>query len=373
MEKNKFELVQAQNRIRAKRFYNANKLRIVALKKVSRDAKKVIIPPKNSVVPVVPVVPVAPAYDEESIIKRIESFETMNPLTMKKKIQSIKVIFNVYPSDNLMNSVNNFDEMKLRLDNARQIKNPLLKYSPESTKVITQSILWAIMNLPIPVNPEIFAKYENLVRIMTVKSIEHKESQKNNIENSVLSYQLYMDKIKSAFGVDSIQYLIASIYNIITCRDDIASLVIISNNTEAITDNTNYLILPQNGDGTIILQEYKTSGVYKKLSFPLSSDLTTLIKRYVVSQQLTTHLFPKNVKGGLSKLISSMNKKIGIIGGINVIRRMKITSFLKTPNLTVEDKVNFATSCQHSPQMLEYYNYIQKEDDEDEYDEDEDV
>jgi hypothetical protein len=296
-----------------------------------------------------------------------------------------------------MNSVNNFDEMKLRLDNARQIKNPLLKYSPESTKVITQSILWAIMNLPIPVNPEIFAKYENLVRIMTVKSIEHKESQKNNIENSVLSYQLYMDKIKSAFGVDSIQYLIASIYNIITCRDDIASLVIISNNTEAITDNTNYLILPQNGngedaprrpsiisradfvkilpayDGTIILQEYKTSGVYKKLSFPLSSDLTTLIKRYVVSQQLTTHLFPKNVKGGLSKLISSMNKKIGIIGGINVIRRMKITSFLKTPNLTVEDKVNFATSCQHSPQMLEYYNYIQKEDDEDEYDEDEDV
>ena len=370
MELDKYSLVQEQNRIRAKRFYDANKVRINAQKLIQRNANKIIIP-KNDV-PIIPILDgilIPQQYDEDSIIKRVESL-IMNPNTKRKKISSIKVIFNAYPNNNLMDALNHFETMKKRLENANQIKNPELKYSPETIKVIGQSILWIVRNIPIPINPDIFSKYENLVNVLKCKSMEHKDAHKNDTENAVLPYAVYLSKIKSKFGIESVQYLIASIYNEITCRDDIASLIIISKKIDAIDKNTNYLVMPSSGVGSpkgispsgyIILQHYKTAVLYKKKTFPLSEELTQLIRKYISTHKLIDKLFPSKFNNGLTKTISDMNKKIDISGGINIIRRMKITDFLKTPNLTIEDKVNFATSCFHSPSSQNYYNYIQSD------------
>lgn len=52
-----------------------------------------------------------------------------------------------------------------------------------------------------------------------------------------------------------------------------------------------------------------------------------------------------------------MNKAIDIVGGINVIRRMKISDFVNRSDITPEEKIRFATSCMHSPEMQEYYHY----------------
>lgn len=355
MEIDKYTLVQEQNRIRAKRFYDANKIKINAQKLIQRNANKVNIPTK---VPILDVFVESVIYDENAIINRIESLP-MNPNTKRKKISSIKVIFNSYPNNNLMEALNNFEIMKTRLENAYQIKNPELKYSPETIKVIAQSILWVVKNIPIPMNPEVFTKYENLVNVLKCKAMEYKDSHKNDTENAVLPYAIYLDKIKCKFGINSVQYLIARIYNEITCRDDIASVIIISKKTDAIDKNTNYLVMPLRGVGYIILQHYKTAVLYKKNTFPLSEDLTDLLRKYILKHKLTDKLFPSKFANGLTKTISQMNKKIDIAGGINIIRRMKITDFLQTTNLTIEDKVMFAKSCLHSPSSQNYYNYIQ--------------
>ena len=351
MDIDKFAIVQEQNRLRAKRFYDANKVRILNQKKASRDATKVVIPK-------IEIPEIKNPYDEESIINRIELLP-MNPNTKRKKISSVKVIFNIFPSNNLMESLNRYETMKNRLEDAHQIKNPEIKYSPETLKVIGQCILWVVRNLGIPMKSDVFAKYQNLVNVFKLKAIEHKDNQKNDIQNAVLPYSVYLEKIKSHFGIDSIQYLIASIYNEITCRDDIASLVIISKKGDAIDLNTNYLVLPKKINGTIILQHYKTAVLYRKQSFPLTNTLSNLIRSYVSSHKLSDKLFPNNFNNGLTNLISIMNKKINVDGSINTIRKMKITDFLKNPNLSIEDKVKFANSCLHSPTSQNYYNYVQ--------------
>lgn len=342
------------NRDRQKRFYDKNSQRLKNLKQIQRDNAIVIPKQKQNVINNDDVD--GNAFDEISIINKVNNIE-MNPATKRKRISNIRIIFNVYPNSNLVYALNNFDKMKERLDDARQINNPDIKYSPETLKVVGQTILWLIMNLPLPVKVENYRRYESWVSLLKFRSVEYKTIQQNDTQNSVLPYDVYLEKILNHFGNQSPEFLIASLYNDINARDDFGSLEIVSSIPKAIDNAVNYLVLPKSGNGTIILNEYKTKNAYGKKVFPLSITLTDLIRNFIQKNKITTHLFPRNTKNGLTKRVSVMNDAIGLDGSINILRRMRITDFLNRENNTIEDRIQFANDSMHSLNMQPYYQY----------------
>ena len=345
-----------QDRERQQRFYNANKERVNANRKIKRDS--IQKPNIDDSIQNITTVQVN-VFGENNIINMINSLP-MNEYTRKRKIANVKLIFTAYPSSDLKHSVNNFDEMKYRIENLKTVRNPELTYSHDTLKNVIQTILWCIVNIKIPVNSDTIKQYEGLVNIMKMKASHCKIQQQNDEDHRVIKYSVYLDKIRNAFGEKSKQYLIASIYNVITMRDDLASVNIVGSMNE-INDINNYIVIPKTGNSVFVLQAYKTQNKYGKQITILPEPLTSLIREYIIPNKLTDRLFPTNYDNGLTQYIHKMNEKIGVNGSINEIRRMKITDFLQNPNLTLEDMNIFATNNQHSIQMLNYYKYLQKD------------
>lgn len=104
-----------------------------------------------------------------------------------------------------------------------------------------------------------------------------------------------------------------------------------------------------------LLNDYKTSKIYEKQIFTLSVELADLLTKYIDKHELTDLLFPTHVKKGLSQTVISMNKKIGVVGGINTIRKMKISTFLQQDNLTAEDRLKQSRSMCHSIGVQQKY------------------
>ncbi len=348
---------QQQNRDRQKRFYDANKERINRVKQTIRDAqiKQPVIKPDTKPIlkPDEPDKPII--YSEERVNDLINSLE-MNENTRKKKLANIKIIFTAYPNHNLKNAINNYDTMKEQIENVRTTKNPDAIYSLESIKSIFETILWVVTVLNIPVKQAMFHKYELLVGIYKQKSIEKHKVVQNDPENAVFSYTEYMNKIETLYGNDSKAYLIASLYKEVHCRDDLGMLNLITRKNQ-IEPKKNYLLLKKKGNATITLQEYKTSSKYLTLNTLLSPELTDLIRKYVFKHNLTNRLFPES---SLSKCISNMNKSVGMKQGVNGLRKALVTDFLKQPNLTLEERADFADKLAHTLQTQPYYCYIQK-------------
>ena len=320
------------NNTRQKTFYDANKDRINALKRQARALLMQPIAPKpknNDDEP--PII-----FSEDNVVAMINAMP-MNELTRTKKIANVRIIFNAYPSTDLRKSISNYEQMKTAMETVRTIQNPEENYGFETQKTIVQTLLWCIVNLQIPIKKETFRKYESLVGILQQQSINQKMEDKNNEENAVIPYTDYLERIRNRFGVDSKAFLIASIYHELNCRDDLGTLVILTNRKGLKNPDINIVFVPKQGNGEIILNHYKTQSKYGVVRTILSGDLTNLIRNYITKHNLTNQLFPEN-ETGLSLYVSRMNRDVCIKGGINVLRRMSISDFLGNPNLTLEEK-----------------------------------
>ena len=149
------------------------------------------------------------------------------------------------------------------------------------------------------------------------------------------------------------------IYKEVTCRDDL-DLHIIQDEDKHKDDVTKNYIIENDNRYTILLQCYKTSKNKNPIKIKLSSDLNKLVYDYIVRNEIKDRLFPS--KHGLNfSFINTMNKKIGIKGGINLIRHVIITSGLIDMNL--EERVKMAKNSFHSINTQKDYNRKQKNDD----------
>jgi hypothetical protein len=70
---------------------------------------------------------------------------------------------------------------------------------------------------------------------------------------------------------------------------------------------------------------------------------------------LADYLFPDEIESGLSKYITDMNKKIGVDSGINGIRHMKVSEFLKRTDITPEMRLDFSRDMFHSESTQQKY------------------
>lgn len=191
---------------------------------------------------------------------------------------------------------------------------------------------------------------------------ESVEENKQKIEDEPqYKYSDYMKLVEDKYGKDSKMYIISRLYRQFSARDDF-QLVIVSSIEEATDFNTNYFItngktFPKDHQYTILLRNFKTNNLYKPIEFTINSDLSRVINEYMIAHQLRegNYLFGDKK---LTKYISEMNKKIGVIGGINTYRHMAVSEFLEDEDITTEERVKKARLMAHSP--LVQLRYLRK-------------
>ena len=105
----------------------------------------------------------------------------------------------------------------------------------------------------------------------------------------------------------------------------------------------------------ITLNKYKTSNIYGKIIRRLSPELCSLIVSYTDRNRLAGFLFPEEIETGLGTVITDMNKKVDVDGGINAIRHMVVSEFLQKPDLTPEMRLNFSAGMMHSESTQKKY------------------
>lgn len=336
----KLERMQKNNRERQTRYYQANKDKILEKMKISREQVKVLnTPPEPE-----PIIPTEFTLDD---IIEVFTKTITNQNTIKKYTNDVKRVFKSSGIDKFVGSLDKFFGIKESL-----IKS---KYSISTIKGSFQSILVFITNSKIVIDTKIVGKYDKEHKIYCIKYEDQTEKRKTEKEHAVIPFTEYLQKVLDFFGSESKEYLIASLCNEMTCRDDYGALII---KRISPFDNgvDNFICINKTKTNCfIVLNTYKTSNLYGKIVRTFSSELYSLIVSYIERNRLADYLFPEEVESGLSKYVTDMNKKICIDQGINYIRHAKVSEFLQKPDLTPEMRLEFSTGMMHSESMQQKY------------------
>lgn len=279
-----------------------------------------------------------------------------NVNTKKKHLNSLKAMFRVTGIDNIGSTMTTFNTIKKGIESGLQLNGKPYALATKTGQI--QVVLILIVKMNIPMTAEVYKKYDDFYREFKIQEADKTQENKTDVGEGVSPYKTYMERIEKKFGKDSKQYLIASIYDDVTARDNFGSLVIIPDMVSVVKKSQNYLVVPSNIKlpTKIVLQKFKTVGSMGVKTFPLTDKLSILIRQYILKQKLTDRLFPENKNGLLSSYIADMNKKIGIKkSGINYIRKSKVSEFLATKP-TPEQRRIFSERTQHSPETQLNYN-----------------
>ena len=213
------------------------------------------------------------------------------------------------------------------------------------------------------VSEELKQKYVVLMQEFGAKSKEQIEGRQENPEYAVMPFTEYKDKIKKLFKADSKEFLLASLYNEVTCRDNYGGIEIVDSDKQVDkTNKKNYIVVPKakSQKCTVIIQTYKTESRYGTISEKVSTELSKLVRDYMAAHNLTDGdaLFSNKT---MSNFICDMNKKVGVVkgGGVNYLRQSKISEMLGKQVLSPKGRLELALKMRHSPvSQLKYVRQI---------------
>jgi hypothetical protein len=336
----KIEKLAEMNRVRQSRYYSKHRQSILDKYHVEREQIRVInLPPAPE--------PIIPTEFTLEMIIDVFTKTITRPNTVKKYIGDMKRVFKLSGINNFTGSLEEFFGIKDSLNNS--------KYSLSTIKGSYQSILVFINNSKMIVDTKVTAKYDKEHKIYCIKYEDQNTKKKTDNAENVIPFTEYYKRVLNAFGKDSKEYLIASLYNEITARDDFGALII---KRISPFDNgvDNFICINKTKTNCfIVMNTYKTSNLYGKIVRTFSSELCSLIVSYIERNHLADYLFPEEVESGLSKYVTDMNKKICIDQGINYIRHAKVSEFLQKPDLTPEMRLEFSTGMMHSESTQQKY------------------
>jgi hypothetical protein len=338
MEMDRIQNILEQNRNRQKAYYNKHKQEILDKKAVEREQIRIL----NTPPPPEPIIPTE--FSLEDIIEVFTKTIT-NQNTLKKYILDIKRVFRLSGIDKFTGSLEEYIIIKESLENS--------KYAVSTVKGSFQAILVFIEHSKILIDKTIVSKYDKMHKIYIIKYDDANSAKKTEDEHNVLPYNVYLNKILEHYGTDSREYLIACLYNELTCRDDYGNMRIIGP-VPYDDGESNYMFIDENKECSAILNNYKTKNRYGKVVRVFSAELSSLIVSYIGRNRLAGLLFPDN-QNGMSRFITQMNKKVGVKGGANYLRHSKVSQFLKTPDITPEMRLNFSSGMMHSENVQKKY------------------
>ncbi len=311
--------IREQNRLRAKRFYEANKDKIKQTRKEKHAEKKANPPAELKV-----------SISNDELLERLAAID-MNPNTKKKYLADFKRLMTAINNEPLINHMRQGQSLIDAINTSA--------FSTNTKKGLVQCVLYMITKLELNINKKAHDMLINHFELLKqIGSEEHKEKSESE---TVLTWKAYMDKIRAEFGADSKMYLIASLYNFLCIRDDY-QLKIVQRKPKDTSDN--YLVLSK--DFQAVINQYKTQNKYGQISEKLSKGLTRMISAYMAKHNLKVgdYLFDDE----LSSYVIRSNKKIGVEGGISYFRKMSTSELLNNPDVTAEEKIELANQLKHS-------------------------
>jgi hypothetical protein len=240
------------------------------------------------------------------------------------------------------------------IDKAVKVVNDKqVPYATNSKKAYFQALMVSFdqLHLPAPAETrELYLKKFNEYKIQSAIEQEHKKK-----TEVVLKYSAYLKLINTAFGKESEQFLIASMYSEMPLRDDF-QLEIVKTVADASDDELQYIVIPTSPKTriTIIINKYKTSSKYGQIKETASVGLSSMIRKFIASKDRTYGDFLFGTRKQNTDFVSKMNAQVDLKGGINLIRHMIASSF----NYTAGEREELASRMKHSPLMS--LNYIRQ-------------
>jgi hypothetical protein len=378
--------IREQARLRAKKFYDANKEKISLQKKEKWAAIMSVAPAKKSNIiktqiiepEILPIDEPFVFVEEEKIdepaikmkvkngklsipINQADAIEKINALdatsgTKTKYINDLKTLLNITKCEDIRECLKQSKKIISEIENAKQKRDPTLSYGINTKKSLYQTILFLITNLKIDLKESTIERYKSKFEEYKILSRDKTAENKVSNDDSVMDYKEYVKKILQKFGVKSKQYLVARLYDELTCRDNYGNLEIIENLKE-VKPNKNYIVVPRKRI-TLVLQEFKTDTAFPAVYHKVSDSLDTLIRSYLSENELSygDTLLGKSL---LSSFVGEMNRAIGIENGsINYIRHSKITTELSSSKLSPAERIALAKKSQHS--VITQLSYVRK-------------
>ena len=227
------------------------------------------------------------------------------------------------------------------------MKNPEKDYKTNSKTGQAQFLLWCCDFVPeIYVKKEVRNEYFDLYKYYLQLGHDENDAKKDDEDEAVMDYNDYMNLIKNTYGANSKEFLVVSLYFEVPARDNFY-LYIIEREAQSTNMKRNYLVNPHTGNCVVILNVYKTVNLYETYRRQLSIGLSKMIRGYMVAKKLTydNHLFP----GKLNKFITAMNLKVGVAGGVNLIRYMISSTDIATfKDISLKEKMRLSKNAMHS-------------------------
>ena len=340
----KYLKMQEQCRIRQKKYYDKHKETILQGRKVRRSKKTEVLCECNDI------------FNLPTILKKLDQSENItNENTRQCHKIRMTTFFDITKISDISKDIQDYKGIIDKIDNSTYGKNSI-EYKPNSKKNLLESFLFCLDKFNVTLEPSIREGYQDYYLKIKMKCNDQLEDKRTSQEDSVISYKEYENKILDRFGGQSKEYLMIKIYKEVTCRDDL-DLYIIRDEDEHKDDLTKNYLIDNENKYTILLQAYKTSKNKNPIKIKLSTDLDKLVNQYIIKNNIKDRLFPS--KHGLNfSFINTMNKKIGIKGGINVIRHIIISSGLL--NMDLDERVKMAKNSFHSILTQRDYNRKQK-------------
>ena len=325
------ELKKQQNAERSRKSYEARKEKIAQRRKELREAKKQELE--------IFIKSLDLNYIREELNKNIINKQTN--LIYNKTLSDLINILELENKDETY--FNNYEEIKKKIDEAKQTRFKDRLLSDNSKKLLFQFILKANELNIIKYNEEVKEKYKEFYELLNIQNKINIEGKQE--EETVLTFNDYLPIIKKEYGEISKQYLVASLYNIFGFRDDLQLIII--DDLEKATDKTkNYLF-----NDNIILNEYKTSYKYKSEIVKIPEELMILIKKYIRKEKLkiNDYLFGSD---RLAPYIQKFNKRLNLDITINKYRQMRVS---QTEATTAEQILKLSKEMKHNTATTKIY------------------
>ena len=287
------------------------------------------------------------------VSQMINSLELESNGNKKFRIQNFKaIIYILKPIDytDLIFQLTKQPKKVIHLLKGFELK-PNITYSINTLITFYKAILFFLDKFSINIKPEKKVKYEDAIQIGDVVSAQ--ELQVKNNSASIPTFEEYLNKVIDKFGIASREYLIAKMYHEVSCRNDLQ--LILRSDPINLKKDKNYLICNDFPNAIVIINDYKTVDKYGKFNTELSTDLTTLIKSYILTNQIENGNLFFNAKN-ISMIVSRINKSLGYEGwgAINLFRKI-IASDAK--DLPLKDQLKVSKKLKHSLK-IHNSNYI---------------
>ena len=344
---NKLNKILIQNRLRQQTYYNKHKELINAKRRSIYKIGKEKLKPEEQPTEEKPLVVYQTDFSKsktisyEDIVNGLTSLDISDGSRLKYK-NDIKRLMTLTECTNIITCFKDYKKLINIINNSTKPNGD--PYSINTKKSLFQMILFLIDKLNIPISAKIKQQYNKQFEILKISSNDENIEKQETV--SIISFDKYLEKVKTEYGVESKMYVLSSLYKEVTLRDNFI-LEIVSSFEEATDNNKNYIVVPKKGNLILIINKYKTVEKYGVIKVKLSKELSNLIKNYINREKLVIgdYLFGSKP---LTDYVRKKNKQIGVTGGINEYRHMSVSDLLNTQP-TAEARQELAESMKHSP------------------------